>query len=62
MLRGRGVFCCDIIKLMKELLSSTPDWDEIYLETHGGSTRASWEDEDVDEVESDDYSENDEET
>ena len=47
---------------MKELLSSTPDWDEIYLETHGGSTRASWEDEDVDEVESDDYSENDEET
>jgi hypothetical protein len=33
---------------------STPDWDEWYSETHGGSNKATWEmDDDVDEVDFD---------
>lgn len=49
-----------IIFVMKK--ESTPDWDEWYSETHGGTNKASWElDEDVDEVESDDYGEDDQE-
>jgi len=49
------------IYMTKEQLSSSPDFDEWFLDTHGGTGRAVWEDDDADEVLFDDYSENEDE-